>query len=123
MSEFSWPIRVYYEDTDAGGVVYHTGYIRFFERGRTEWLRDIGHEQADLLRDPGIGGEVADGFQRQVGGGRLGHRKRSGRQRRGAVPGPAYATRARWRRRAGRGPRAGVIVEADRRTTDRGPDP
>lgn len=42
---FTWPIRVYYEDTDAGGVVYHASYLRFFERARTEWLRALGIEQ------------------------------------------------------------------------------
>ena len=45
---FSFPIRVYYEDTDAGGVVYHANYLNFFERTRTEWLRDLGYEQDDL---------------------------------------------------------------------------
>lgn len=40
--EFSWPVRVYYEDTDAGGVVYHANYLRFMERARNEWLRDMG---------------------------------------------------------------------------------
>lgn len=48
--EFVLPIRVYYEDTDAGGVVYHSNYINFMERARTEWLRDLGYEQ-DQLRD------------------------------------------------------------------------
>ena len=51
---FSIPIRIYYEDTDAGGVVYYANYLKFLERCRTEWLRAIGHEQADLLREPGI---------------------------------------------------------------------
>ena len=51
---FAIPVRIYYEDTDAGGVVYYANYLKFFERCRTEWLRDIGHDQADLLRDPGI---------------------------------------------------------------------
>ena len=47
-SPFSWPIRVYWEDTDAGGVVYHASYLRFLERARTEWLRarGIGQQQA-----------------------------------------------------------------------------
>jgi len=45
---FSWPIRVYYEDTDGGGVVYHANYLRFCERARTEWLRSLGYEQTDL---------------------------------------------------------------------------
>lgn len=51
---FELPVRVYYENTDAGGVVYHADYVKFFERGRTEWLRDLGFEQLALVRDPGI---------------------------------------------------------------------
>lgn len=47
---FRWPVRVYYEDTDAGGVVYHARYLNFCERARTEWLRACGWEQ-DALRD------------------------------------------------------------------------
>lgn len=47
-NNFAFPIRVYYEDTDAGGVVYHSNYLNFFERARTEWLRDLGYEQSDL---------------------------------------------------------------------------
>ncbi|PKI01902.1 tol-pal system-associated acyl-CoA thioesterase [Glaciecola sp. 33A] len=46
---FSIPIRVYYEDTDAGGLVYHTNYLKFMERSRTEWLRHLGIEQKTLL--------------------------------------------------------------------------
>jgi acyl-CoA thioester hydrolase len=42
-------VRVYYEDTDAGGVVYHTNYIKYFERARTEWLRSLGFTQSQLL--------------------------------------------------------------------------
>jgi acyl-CoA thioester hydrolase len=45
---FSWPVRVYYEDTDAGGVVYYANYLRFLERARTEWLRALGFEQTAL---------------------------------------------------------------------------
>jgi len=48
--EFFWPVRVYYEDTDAGNVVYHANYLKFLERGRTECLRALGFEQ-DVLRD------------------------------------------------------------------------
>lgn len=48
---FQLPVRVYYEDTDSGGVVYHANHLRFFERARTEWLRSIGFEQDALLRD------------------------------------------------------------------------
>ena len=46
----SWPVRVYYEDTDAGGVVYYANYLKFMERARTEWLRVLGYEQ-DRLRE------------------------------------------------------------------------
>jgi len=46
------PVRVYYEDTDFTGIVYHANYLRFFERGRTEFLRDIGVEHAALLALP-----------------------------------------------------------------------
>ena len=49
-SQFSWPTRVYWEDTDAGGVVYHAQYLAFLERARTEWLRARGKGQA-LLRE------------------------------------------------------------------------
>ena len=52
--EFVWPIRVYYEDTDAGGVVFYANYLKFMERGRTEWLRSLGFEQDALMRDPGV---------------------------------------------------------------------
>jgi len=48
MNDFVWLARVYYEDTDAGGVVYHTNYLKFMERARTEWLRDKGIEQPQL---------------------------------------------------------------------------
>ena len=47
---FSWPVRVYWEDTDAGGVVYYANYLKFMERARSEWLRAHGFEQ-DALRD------------------------------------------------------------------------
>jgi acyl-CoA thioester hydrolase len=47
---FHWPVRVYWEDTDAGGVVYYATYLKFMERARTEWLRALGFEQ-DNLRD------------------------------------------------------------------------
>ncbi len=45
---FIWPVRIYYEDTDSGGVVYHANYLKFMERARTEWLRALGYEQ-DML--------------------------------------------------------------------------
>jgi acyl-CoA thioester hydrolase len=50
---FSWPVRVYYEDTDLGGVVYYANYLKFMERARTEWLRALGFEQTALARDHG----------------------------------------------------------------------
>lgn len=46
---FSFPVRVYYEDTDSGGVVYYANYLKFMERARTEWLREKGFEQTALL--------------------------------------------------------------------------
>ena len=48
---FSHPIRVYWEDTDAGGVVYHAQYLAFLERARSEWLRSLGHVQERMRRD------------------------------------------------------------------------
>lgn len=51
MAPFAIPVRVYWEDTDAGGVVYHASYLRFLERARTDWLRAIGIDQSALLRD------------------------------------------------------------------------
>ncbi len=54
MSEFSLPVRVYYEDTDAGGVVYYANYLRFMERARTEWLRGLGFEQDELAAQGGV---------------------------------------------------------------------
>jgi len=50
MPEFDWPVRVYYEDTDTGGVVYHSQYLNFMERARTEWLRSLGFEQDVLIK-------------------------------------------------------------------------
>jgi acyl-CoA thioester hydrolase len=51
---FCWPVRVYWEDTDAGGVVYHAGYVCFFERARTEWLRAKGIAQSRLASEHGV---------------------------------------------------------------------
>ena len=52
--QFSWPVRVYYEDTDAGGVVYHSNYLNFMERARTEWLRALGYEQTMVKDELGV---------------------------------------------------------------------
>jgi acyl-CoA thioester hydrolase len=51
---FEWPIRVYYEDTDAGGIVFYANYLKFFERARTEWLRACGIDQQKLAESDGI---------------------------------------------------------------------
>ncbi|HUS23487.1 MAG TPA: tol-pal system-associated acyl-CoA thioesterase [Candidatus Binatia bacterium] len=48
LPEFRWPVRAYYEDTDASGVVYHASYLHYFERARTEWLRAMGFSQHSL---------------------------------------------------------------------------
>jgi len=54
-SLFTWPVRVYYEDTDAGGIVYYANYLKFFERARTEWLRAAGVGQQAILDAQGTG--------------------------------------------------------------------
>ena len=51
---FIWPVRVYYEDTDAAGVVYYANYLKFMERARTEWLRALGFEQTQLSHDHNV---------------------------------------------------------------------
>jgi acyl-CoA thioester hydrolase len=50
---FQWPVRVYWEDTDAGGIVFYANYLKFFERARTEWLRSLGLEQQRLREQLG----------------------------------------------------------------------
>jgi acyl-CoA thioester hydrolase len=50
---FSFPIRIYWEDTDAGGIVFYANYLKFFERARTEWLRSLGVEQQSLKDESG----------------------------------------------------------------------
>jgi acyl-CoA thioester hydrolase len=57
---FRHPLRVYWEDTDAGGVVFYANYLKFFERARTEWLRGLGFSQQRMLRDEGVMFVVAD---------------------------------------------------------------
>ena len=54
LSNFSWPVRVYYEDTDAGGIVFYANYIKFFERARTEWLRAADVSQFALAQTHGV---------------------------------------------------------------------
>jgi acyl-CoA thioester hydrolase len=50
---FAWPVRIYWEDTDAGGIVFYANYLKFFERARTEWLRSLGIEQSALRSSTG----------------------------------------------------------------------
>jgi acyl-CoA thioester hydrolase len=52
--EFNWEVRVYYEDTDAAGVVYHSNYLKYMERARTEWLRTAGYSQRTLVTGAGV---------------------------------------------------------------------
>jgi acyl-CoA thioester hydrolase len=52
--DFIWPVRVYYEDTDAAGVVFYANYLKFMERARTEWLRALGFEQTTLMHDHNV---------------------------------------------------------------------
>lgn len=59
MSIFVWPVRAYWEDTDASGVVYHANYLRWFERARTEWLRARGYDQEAMRVKLGIAFTVA----------------------------------------------------------------
>ncbi len=61
---FCWPVRVYWEDTDAGGIVFYANYLKFFERARTEWLRSLGINQRELRESSGgmfvVGGASLD---------------------------------------------------------------
>jgi acyl-CoA thioester hydrolase len=57
---FRWPIRVYWEDTDAGGVVYHASYLRFMERARSEWMRALGVDQSAFRQATGLAFMVRD---------------------------------------------------------------
>jgi acyl-CoA thioester hydrolase len=57
---FTFPLRVYWEDTDAGGIVFYANYLKFFERARTEWLRSLGHEQERLRVETGVMFVVTD---------------------------------------------------------------
>ena len=54
MSPFRWASRVYWEDTDGGGIVYYGNYLRFLERARTEWLRSLGFSQRELAEESGV---------------------------------------------------------------------
>ncbi len=60
MTPFTWRARVYWEDTDGGGVVYYANYLKFMERARTEWLRSLGHSQSELADQYGYVFAVAE---------------------------------------------------------------
>jgi acyl-CoA thioester hydrolase len=71
MTDYRFSIRVYWEDTDAGGVVYYANYLRFFERARTEWLRALGVAQQRLRDDHGVIFIVAESTVRYLRPARL----------------------------------------------------
>ena len=58
--DFRWPVRVYWEDTDAGGIVFYANYLKYFERARTEWLRSLGHAQEAMRAQAGVMFVVTD---------------------------------------------------------------
>ena len=69
MAPLLWPVRVYWEDTDAGGIVYYANYLKFMERARTEWLRALGIDQARLKERarPDVRGRRRGGALSQAG--------------------------------------------------------
>lgn len=71
MKDFAFPVRVYWEDTDAGGVVFYANYLKFFERARTEWLRAAGVEQQALRDATGAMFVVAEVHTRYLSAARL----------------------------------------------------
>ena len=71
MSTFAFPVRIYWEDTDAGGVVFYANYLKFFERARTEWLRAAGVEQQQLREETGTMFVVAEVSTRYLSAARL----------------------------------------------------
>ena len=68
---FAFPIRIYWEDTDAGGIVFYANYLKFFERARTEWLRSLGLEQSRLREQSGGMFVVTDAHLRYLRPARL----------------------------------------------------
>jgi acyl-CoA thioester hydrolase len=71
VSAFVWPLRVYYEDTDAGGIVFYANYLKFFERARTEWLRAAGFGQQRLRDETGLIFVVSETRMRHLAPARL----------------------------------------------------
>lgn len=68
---YAWPVRVYWEDTDAGGIVFYANYLKFFERARTEWLRQLGVGQQALRESTGAIFVVAETSVRYLAPARL----------------------------------------------------
>ena len=68
---FRFQLRVYWEDTDAGGVVFYANYLKFFERARTEWLRSLGHGQEQMRQESGVVFVVTDTAVRYLSPARL----------------------------------------------------
>ena len=68
---FRHPIRIYWEDTDAGGIVFYANYLKFFERARTEWLRALGHSQHEMVETTGCMFVVQDTHVRYLRPARL----------------------------------------------------
>jgi acyl-CoA thioester hydrolase len=71
LAEFRWPVRIYWEDTDAAGIVFYANYLKFFERARTEWLRSLGIEQQALRAQTGGMFVVSQTSTRHLGAARL----------------------------------------------------
>jgi acyl-CoA thioester hydrolase len=71
LADFCWPVRIYWEDTDAGGIVFYANYLKFFERARTEWLRSLGVEQHALRERTGGMFVVSDTRTRHLAPARL----------------------------------------------------
>ena len=71
MTVFTWPVRVYWEDTDAGGIVFYANYLKFFERARTEWLRSLGIAQSRVRERSGGIFIVSESTVRYLGPARL----------------------------------------------------
>jgi acyl-CoA thioester hydrolase len=70
-AHFHHPVRVYWEDTDAGGIVFYANYLKFFERARTEWLRALGHSQQEMVDSTGCMFVVQDTHVRYLKPARL----------------------------------------------------
>ena len=70
-AHFRHPVRVYWEDTDAGGIVFYANYLKFFERARTEWLRALGHSQQEMVDATGCMFVVQDTHVRYISPARL----------------------------------------------------